>query len=238
MSEAYNNPSVKKVREALKSPVEVDIRTLNEKLEEDCAHQVYEDIIEELEEKGVIENIREDLIGLEKVPEGFKEENSKYGSYIKHRTVGEGFVKPPKKKPDNLFEIAEAVMDYLMCVGYGFHFDGERIYDYEEDYKSFLESVLSISGLEDHQLEVKNIDKNIKILLRVKGNTYSTKFEQNRDWVNNNALKPIVKALADLTDEKIVYRGANEGMVLLLESKDVEILNSILDLIYFEDAIL
>ena len=168
----------------------------------ELGHEVYVSVLEVFERAGVIDELRPDLVDPALNPEGFTQRETSTGTYYSSRYVRDergdtvGYVHAPTKQPTRLLSIRTSILDYLFCLGRGFHFDPEMIYDDEADYANFLRYVLGyVDGLDSFDLEVKCDDdgdrQQVTVSLRSDGRSYRQSFGQGGDWLTLASFDPI-----------------------------------------------
>lgn len=209
------------------------VRKVGEKMDEGLGHAVYKSILEDLDEDGIIEELRDDLIDPSKHPEGFEKLSEREGrSYYDNIYLGEeattkvGSIYPPSKKPQRLSELRGSILQYLFVEGNGFFFDAEMIYDYENDYRELVKTVAGLTDdLNKYELQVSSSDQDDSVILiefYSNKHRFSTEFEVVSDWVNFKALEPVQKALEADSDKRIYYKGGNVGWIMIVEEQDYQ----------------
>jgi hypothetical protein len=218
-------------------PYEDDI---DDAISGELGHEVYVSILEEFERAGVIDELRLDLVDPALDPEGFTRREMSTGTYYSHRYVrderGEtvGYIHPPTKQPTRLPSIRTSLYDYLCCIGRGFHFDPEMIYDYEADYANFLRCVLGfVDGLDAFELEVRCDDdgdrRKVTVALRSDRRSFRQSFWQGGDWFKFAAFDPVEAAMAAETTQRLRYRGGgNEGEILIVGAETAPLVDTYL----------
>jgi hypothetical protein len=206
----------------------------------ELGHEVYVSVIEEFQRAGVIDELRPDLVDPALDPEEFTRREMSTETYYSHRYVrdkrGEtvGYIHPPTKQPTRLPSIRTSILDYLFCIGRGFHFDPEMIYDYEADYANFLRCVLGfVDGLDSFELEVRCDDdgdrRKVTVALRSDRRSFRQSFGQGGDWLNLAAFDPIEAAMAAETTQRLRYSaGGNEGEVLIVDAEKAPLVDTYL----------
>lgn len=196
------------------APLDEYKEAIDEAISGDLGHAVYRSILEEFEREGVIDEPREDLIdpALEADVQ---------------RVTGDGsdripvFIHPPNKMPERLNQIRYSIYKYLFCMGNGFDFVQEMIYSVEDDYRAFLQLVITCTrGLEQSQLRVDVEGETVTIKIVSEELTYYREFEQHGDFLNLAALDPIVHALAKEGFETLLY-STEYLLVVEQEHKDL-----------------
>lgn len=209
------------------------VELLDGRITEEMGNKIYRSIIAEMEEKGGLEEVREDLIDPDILPCG-RVRISQHSSdvYESEESFKTGYIPVPDKNPTSLRKIEDSVIYYLMSVGRGFLFDGERINSVEKDYKEFLEDVISLDEeFEGFELEVELDERLVTVKLKSDDKSYGSTFRQPSDWVNYQAFKPLEEAL-DFS--KTIYATTdNDGSVLILTKNEAEIFEK-----YFKKSII
>jgi hypothetical protein len=206
----------------------------------ELGHEVYVSVIEEFEQAGVIDELRPDLVDPALDPEGFTRREMSTGTYYGGRYVRDergdtvGYIHAPTKQPTRLWSIRTSILDYLICIGRGFRFDPEMIYDYEADYANFLRCVLGyVDGLDAFDLEVQCDDdgdrQQVTVLLQSDGQSYRQSFGQVRDWLKFASFDPIEEAMAAETTQRLRYNaGGNDGEILIVDAETAPLMDTYL----------
>lgn len=191
--------------------------------EEKIYPKVFRIIIQKFSEEGIID-FHEDLIHPEIQPQDYN-----------RKLEPMGYVNAPYKNPSSLFGVRESILAYVIFEDKGFMFDGEMIYDFEEDYEKLLNAALNFSkGLSEYEAKVvseghKSGDK-VKAKIESDEKTYSYEFEQVGDWVTDKALYPLLVAMKYETGEEILLRTGTDGKLIILDSSNMKILAQQLNL--------
>lgn len=195
-------------------------------------HGAYIELLRRLENVGVLDEIRQDLVHPLLHPKGFERVRGNGRIYYLNETIGEnasegvGYVNSPIKRPTTLGGLRTALLNYMSCVGKGFSLDSEMMYDYETDYREFVRVTLDCTALDEYRLTV-DVDEGtrsstVHVSLSVGGRSYSEEFQQRSDWADFDALNPVHEALDDQTAQTIHYRSGNAGWLLVLEDRHGE----------------
>jgi hypothetical protein len=206
---------------------------IDDSITAEVGNATYISILQEFENAGVIEELRPDLVDPSVDPEGFEPAvGSSWKSYNSIRVGGNasegvGRIHPPDKQPTSVFRIQKSIYDYLFCIGWGFYFDAEMIYDYETDYREFLVAVLDcVAEIDDYNLSVTADDSGrqttIQVTLSVGSRSYEQEFDHGSDWLRFDVLFPVEEALDTETTQTIRYRGGNDGLVLVVPAEHEE----------------
>lgn len=186
---------------------------------------VYLEKLRELKDRGVIDEWREELIEPgEKAEEFEKHVSFELDGYDRL------YIHEPEKQPSNRQQMEKSLIDYLMYEGKGFRYDGERIYNFEEDYRQLLKAVLDHSTLEDYKLEVEADESDITVRIEIDGRHYELEFEQIGDFVSYQPFKLLNDVLGQETGEVICYAGSQDAAVLVLPEESLRVLESIIEL--------
>jgi hypothetical protein len=206
----------------------------------ELGHEVYVSVLEVFERAGVIDELRPDLVDPALDPEEFTRRETGSGTYYSSRYVRDergdtvGYVHAPTKRPTRLLSIRTSILDYLFCLGRGFHFDPEMIYDYEADYANFFRCVLRyVDGLDSFDLEVQcdddGVRREVTVSLRADGQSYRQSFGQGGDWLNLASFGPIGAALTAQTTQRLRYSaGGNDGEVLIVDAETAPLVDAYL----------
>jgi hypothetical protein len=216
---------------------------IDDSISGELGHEIYVSILEEFEQAGVFDELRPDLVDPALDPEGFTRREMNTGAYCDPRIVhderGEvvGSIRPPTKQPTRLLSIRASIRDYLFCIGRGFNFDPERIYDYEADYANFLRCVLEyVDGGDSFDLKVWCDDdgdrRQVTVVLRSEARSYRESFGQGGDWLSLASFDPIEAALAAETTQRLRYSaGGNDGAVLILDAETAPLVDTYLEML-------
>lgn len=196
------------------APLDEYKEAIDEAISAALGHDVYRSILEEFKREGVIEELREDLID-----PALEADVQSYHKGGTDRTLV--YTHPPEKMPDRLNRIRHSIFQYLYCTGKGFSFDPEMIYAVEDDYRAFLELVITCSReLDSSQLRVDVDGETITIKIVSEKLTYYWVFDQPGDYLKTDALNPIVHALAKEGSETLLY-STEYLLVVEQEHKDL-----------------
>lgn len=196
------------------APLDEYKEAIDEAISGDLGQAVYRSILQEFEREGVVDELRDDLIdpSLEADVQRFHGEGSDRIPVFLHS---------PDKMPERLNRIRYSIYDYFFCTGNGFHFDPEMIYSIEDDYRAFLQLVITCSrGLDSSQLRVDVDGSTVTIRIVSDELTYYRVFEQGGDFLHLDALDPIVHALAKEGSETLLY-STEHLLVVEQEHKDL-----------------
>lgn len=193
---------------------------------ESTGHAAYVEILREFKESRIIGEMRLDLVDPSLEPEGFERIGFDYGVAYTHTRIGEkategvGTIRPPNKRPTSVPEIRYSLLDYLFCVGKGFHFDAEMIYDHERDHRELLCAILDrVDEFDDCEVTVEcdqpRQGGTVRVNIVVQGHSYTREFLSSSDWLDFEVLDPVEEALADHTSQTLYYRGGNCGWMLV-----------------------
>jgi hypothetical protein len=193
---------------------------------EEKGHSTYVEILREFEESGIITEVRADLVDPSLEPKGFERIRAEGRVMYEVKRVGTaategvGTIRVPDKQPTSVPEIRDSLLDYLFCVGRGFHFDAEMIYDHERDHRELLCAILDrVDEFDDYDLTVEcdqpRQGGTVRVNLTVEGHSYTREFLSRSDWLDFEVLDPIKEALADHTSQTLYHRGGNCGWMLV-----------------------
>jgi hypothetical protein len=203
-------------------------KNINEDLTPDLGHQVYKAILCEFVTIGKLDVWRTDLIRPAQEPRDFDRVETENGEYYRSNWVevegnNIGSVRVPDKQPSTLKQIRGSILDYLFCIGMGFHFDAERIYNHASDYRQLLTATIKHTEcLDKYSLDIKySGDENsiIHIRLHTKKGTSETEFTQPSDWVKWQAFAPLQSELNRRSAGQLYFEGGNGGFLILLETR-------------------
>ena len=206
----------------------------------DLGHEVYVSILEEFERAGVIDELRPDLVDPALDPEGFTRREIGTETYYSPKVLRDeqgdllGSIRAPTKRPTSLLRIRTSILDYLFCIGRGFHFDPEMIYDYEADYAYFLRCVLGhVDGGDSFDLEVRCADdgdrSTVTIEIQSDARSYRQSFKQGGDWLNAATFDPLEAALTAETTQRLRCNwGGNDGEVLIIDAETAPLVDTYL----------
>ena len=196
------------------APLDEYKEAIDDAISGDLGHAVYRSILEEFERNGVIDELREDLID----PALEADVQKSHGQGSDWIPI---FLHAPNKTPERLNRIRYSIYDYFFCNGNGFHYDPEMIYSIEDDYRTFLQHVITCTrGLEQSQLRIDVEGETVTIRIVSDELTYYRVFEQGSDFLHLEVLDPIVHALAKEGSETLLY-STEYLLVVEQEHKDL-----------------